>query len=352
MTSISIAMCTYNGATYLPDQLRSILDQTVAPDEMVVCDDGSTDATLEILSTFAQRAPFPVKIVRNDRTLHYTGNFLKAASLCHSSYVAFCDQDDVWHQDKLETVLERIDQTRPSLLLHEGRVVDREAVPTGLKVPDLAHLVAAPDRPPFTHGAKGFAMIIHHEIVKEVLAGWDWDLYVEHVARHGAPFGHDLLFYAWCLGREVELVMRPLVDYRIHDANVTATMTYLESGWRRWRTVLRGIQISDFNYGSAASAWAAQVVLIDAMFEDQPRGLRLLRDYLDERARLWQLRADVHDRERRRRSRGAALKTFLRFNRNLRLAEPFGARAFVKDAVLIVATPSRRSELISHGPGN
>ena len=55
---ISIAMATYNGAKYLQEQLDSFLHQTRLPDELVVCDDGSTDATLEILKAFRQQAPF------------------------------------------------------------------------------------------------------------------------------------------------------------------------------------------------------------------------------------------------------------------------------------------------------
>ena len=62
---ISIAMTTYNGERFLEEQLRSINEQTTLPNELVVCDDGSTDRTLEILAQFAKRALFPVRIIIN-----------------------------------------------------------------------------------------------------------------------------------------------------------------------------------------------------------------------------------------------------------------------------------------------
>lgn len=341
-TTISVAMCTYNGARFLPEQLRSILAQTRLPDEMVVCDDGSTDATMEVLEAFAATAPFPVRVERNEVNLQYTGNFLKAASLCHGTYVAFCDQDDVWHPDKLETVAARIEEADPVLVLHEGTVVDSQGEPTSLKIPDLSELAAAPERPPFSHGAKGFAMVVHGSVVAEVLQQWDWEAYRAVVGRHGATFGHDLLLYAWCLDRRTELVMRPLVDYRIHDSNVTATVTYMESGWRRWRSMLKAVQFADFNYGVMSAAWRAQVELLDSMYAEQPHGVRLLRDYLDERSRLWQQRADVHDRSTSRAARFRALGELGRMNRGLALAERLAPRALAKDAVLTTVHSRRR----------
>jgi glycosyltransferase involved in cell wall biosynthesis len=88
---ISIAMTTYNGERFLEEQLRSLTEQTTLPNELVVCDDGSTDRTPEILAQFAKRASFPVRIVINNHRLGWRENFLKAASLYNSDYIAF------WH---------------------------------------------------------------------------------------------------------------------------------------------------------------------------------------------------------------------------------------------------------------
>src|SRR5882672_1499287 len=96
MKTVSIAMATYNGARFIAEQLQSISNQTAPPSEVVICDDHSTDSTIEIATQFAAKAPFPVRIEKNTERLGYRSNFMKAAHLCKSDFVAFSDQDDVW----------------------------------------------------------------------------------------------------------------------------------------------------------------------------------------------------------------------------------------------------------------
>jgi len=99
--SISVAMCTFNGGRFLGAQLASIAAQDRPPDELVVCDDGSSDGSVEIVRKFAREAAFPTRLVVNDRNLGSTRNFEKAISLCQGSIVALADQDDVWYRHKL-----------------------------------------------------------------------------------------------------------------------------------------------------------------------------------------------------------------------------------------------------------
>ncbi len=98
---ISVAMCTYNAKSYLREQLKSIADQSVAPLELVVCDDCSVDGTQAILEEFAKQSSFPTRIVRNPVNLGYKRNFVKAVGLCTGGIIALCDQDDVWYPQKL-----------------------------------------------------------------------------------------------------------------------------------------------------------------------------------------------------------------------------------------------------------
>ena len=79
---ISIAMCTYNGALHLHEQLDSFTSQSYPPNELIVCDDGSTDDTVSLIENFATHSTFPVRISRNERNLGSTKNFEKAISLC------------------------------------------------------------------------------------------------------------------------------------------------------------------------------------------------------------------------------------------------------------------------------
>lgn len=99
---ISVALCTYNGEKYLLEQLESIVQQSVQVNEIVVCDDGSQDRTIAILTEFAKSVPFPVRIYQNETNLGSTKNFEKCLSLCKGDIIFCCDQDDRWRDDKVE----------------------------------------------------------------------------------------------------------------------------------------------------------------------------------------------------------------------------------------------------------
>lgn len=103
-SNISVAMCTFNGELFLPEQLESIARQTVLPNELIVCDDNSTDATLRILKDFQEKSPFNLKIYRNASRLGSTKNFEKAISLCNESIIVLSDQDDIWLPYKMERI--------------------------------------------------------------------------------------------------------------------------------------------------------------------------------------------------------------------------------------------------------
>src|SRR6056297_807393 len=124
---VSIAMATFNGQDYIEQQLNSIFSQTVLPDEIVICDDGSTDSTYEICSRLAASAPFSVKIFRNAENLGYTKNFEKALSLCSGEIIFFSDQDDVWYPEKIQKMLEPFKQDNDvGLVYSDALVVDEK----------------------------------------------------------------------------------------------------------------------------------------------------------------------------------------------------------------------------------
>lgn len=102
---ISVALCTYNGEKFIEEQLNSILNQTKKVDEIVICDDGSNDNTIAIINNFIQLYPNLIKLHQNPINLRVNKNFEKALTLVTGKYVFFCDQDDLWKQNKVETIL-------------------------------------------------------------------------------------------------------------------------------------------------------------------------------------------------------------------------------------------------------
>lgn len=131
--SISIAMATYNGAAYLQAQLDSLAAQTRLPDELVVCDDGSTDATLEIVHRFAASAPFAVRASVNPVRLGYAKNFERAMAGCSGDLILLSDQDDVWLPAKLARIEEEAAAHPEALLvMNDAELVLGDGTLTGL----------------------------------------------------------------------------------------------------------------------------------------------------------------------------------------------------------------------------
>ncbi len=133
--TVAVALCTYNGARYLQSQLDSIATQTRPPDELVVTDDASSDGSVALLQRFAAGAAFPVRIHVNKRNLGSTRSFEEAIARCACTYVALCDQDDVWLPPKLERLTAAL-QSDPEAgyAFSDAQVVDQSLQPMALRM--------------------------------------------------------------------------------------------------------------------------------------------------------------------------------------------------------------------------
>lgn len=98
-------MATFNGARWLPEQLESIAIQTRLPDQILVCDDGSTDGTLDVVSDFSLQHPDLVHLIQRTQRLGATANFSCAIEEVPDGIVVLCDQDDIWRRDRIERAL-------------------------------------------------------------------------------------------------------------------------------------------------------------------------------------------------------------------------------------------------------
>ena len=124
-TTVSIAMCTYNGAGFLQQQLDSLARQTRKPDEIIICDDVSSDNSVAIAQAFADQSGLKVRVHQNTQNLGYVKNFEKAISLCTQDIIFLCDQDDLWQPNKIEQMVGVFD-AEPSvgLVLHDFCWID------------------------------------------------------------------------------------------------------------------------------------------------------------------------------------------------------------------------------------
>ena len=108
---ISVALCTYNGAKYIEQQLRSILGQTMSVGEIIVSDDKSTDNTLDIVEKIAKNNPDVMfRILRNKESLGVCGNFKQAMEACTGDIIFLSDQDDEWLPEKVSVTIDWFEQ--------------------------------------------------------------------------------------------------------------------------------------------------------------------------------------------------------------------------------------------------
>jgi glycosyltransferase involved in cell wall biosynthesis len=127
---LSVALCTYNGEQYIREQLESILNQTMPVDEIVVCDDGSTDKTLQIIEEYRDKTAADIRIYCNENNLGVVANFQKAINLCCGDIIFLSDQDDIWRPDKVETIVQYFDNHPPiNTLFTNASLIDSNSAP-------------------------------------------------------------------------------------------------------------------------------------------------------------------------------------------------------------------------------
>jgi len=253
LPEISVALSAYNGERFLAEQLESLARQSVLPAELVVCDDCSSDGTLGVLEAFSRRAPFPVRILRNERNLGFSTSFVRAAERCTSPLVAFCDQDDVWAESKIDTCA-RFFAAHPGvrLVMHAGQPVDEQLRPLGEVYPRVTETRVVP---PLAANpwllSPGFSLVVDGALLR--LADFGRRPPSRDLDGHAMDFDEWLYLLAWAVGR-IGFVRDPLVQYRQHGSNVFGVSA---PGWRgRLRVLLAEDFATHVGLAAAARAYA------------------------------------------------------------------------------------------------
>lgn len=277
---VSIVLCTHNGMPWLEEQLASIEQQELLPDEVVVGDDASRDTTLGVLQAFARRAPFPVNIARHDPALGVVDNFEVTLSRTHGRYVALADQDDIWMPDRLARSVDAVrdaegDGSRPVLVHSDLVLVDSDGNETGQRFMATRGLVGNPPDP--------LRVLLRHNLVTGCTVTCNRALVEQALPFPGRVIMHDwwLSLVASVLG-EIRMLEQPTVRYRQHGANQVGApklmgMVGLQRAWpgRAARKALADVFRQDLSLGKrfGDSIPADVKAFIDAI----PRGGHQLR---------------------------------------------------------------------------
>jgi glycosyltransferase involved in cell wall biosynthesis len=205
---VSVAMCTYNGSRFLANQLDTIVNQTYKNIEIIVVDDCSTDETLTILNNYARLYP-QLHVYQNESNLGFTANFERAVSLCKGELIALCDQDDLWHPEKIELQVKSIGDN--VFIYHDSEFIHEDGESMNKKMSDIVHLYRGGDPLAFLF----FNCVSGHTILmKRDLLNFAIPLKKEYF--------HDwwLSYVATNIGK-IDFIPQCLVKYRQHEKSET-----------------------------------------------------------------------------------------------------------------------------------
>ncbi|WP_180357983.1 glycosyltransferase [Streptomyces sp. NP160] len=310
-SDVAVVIGTYDGERHVAEQLASVLAQTLPPAEVLVSDDGSTDATRSEVERVAAGSPVPVRWTSSGGRLGFADNFLTGAERTRARFVAFCDQDDVWHPTKLERMRAALVEHGAVAAAHAVRLVDDAGRHTGdddqgiTRTRPAARLTGDPWQKYF-----GFTLLFER-----------WLLDVAPRDQRGPdthspdrPLSHDrwVWFLASSLGTTVTVAER-LAAYRQHGRQLYGSTG--STGGAAGR--LEDLRDRARHYAaSAASAGERAAFLADVCrgrADLLARGAVAERDVLDRASSRWQrladhyaARADLHAAEGRDRLRAAA----------------------------------------------
>lgn len=215
--SISVALCTHNGARFIDQQVASILAQTLLPTEIVLSDDASTDDTVARVRVALAHSAIALTVIENRAALGVTRNFEQAIIATSGDIVALSDQDDRWLPDRLQKLCSAIREHDLLLVHSDARLVDEAGSPLGVTLLDALGVGAAERRQ--IHAADGLSVLMHRNVVTGATTA-----FTRRLLQSALPFPsawvHDewLAAIAAAVGR-FDLVDEPLTDYRQHSSN-------------------------------------------------------------------------------------------------------------------------------------
>ena len=215
--TISIAMCLYEpDPNFLSEQLQSFLDQSVLPDELVVCDD-SNESHSEYFTEWARGTNIDVKYVHNDAPLGINANFSKAVALTSGDYVLLSDQDDVWESNKIQETVVSIKQNEgdgnlPTLFHSDLSLLSKSDQNLNSSFMEKQRIRGG--------GDNLLGVLVLHNVVTGCSAGMNRSLIEKALPIPKTAVVHDwwLALVATHCG-QIIFDKRKLIKYRLHDQN-------------------------------------------------------------------------------------------------------------------------------------
>jgi len=220
---VSVALCTHNGARFVAAQIASILQQSRPVDEIVLSDDASSDDTVGIVERAVdehrvEHGVSPELIVfRNDPPLRVTKNFEQALLATTGDLVALCDQDDVWHPQRIELLSQKFED--PSVDFVFGNAIQVDAMGQSLGHDLFEALGLSVQERKLVESGQAYRQFMRRNLATGATA-----MLRRSLVDAAAPFPGEWLHDEWlaviaAARGGVRIYDEPLTDYRQHESN-------------------------------------------------------------------------------------------------------------------------------------
>ncbi|KAB2965003.1 glycosyltransferase family 2 protein [Zoogloea sp.] len=235
MAQVDVLLSTYNGCAYLDEQIGSIINQSFSDWRLIVRDDGSSDATREVLKDYADRDGRIHVLSSDGRNMGPAGSFIELLKHVEAPYFMFCDQDDVWLNDKVEVTVKALTHADdvPHLVHTDLKVVNERLEP-------ICESFMEHQRFSTTEAERFERMLMQNIIVGCTVGGNRKLLEACGLLADSPPAG--VVMHDWWLGLvaktlgHVTYIDRPTILYRQHGKN---TLGAPGSNFRRYIWLLR-----------------------------------------------------------------------------------------------------------------
>ncbi|MBQ9661770.1 MAG: glycosyltransferase [Oscillospiraceae bacterium] len=234
---ISVVMTTYNGEQYVGEQIQSIFRQTLLPDELIVVDDGSTDNTVNVISELVKCAPpsINVSVTVNCNNIGYIRNFYVAISKAKGDFIFLSDQDDIWEENKIETMIDVMTQEKCMLLCSNFHIIDKNgSIVTNRNKYNINSFV---EKAKTNYKTISLHRLIYGNVAQGCTYCFNKEIQNKYIELNCNYIIHDkqLMFIAATMGN-VGFLNRKLIRYRIHDMNsigISTKKTVLNTGHKK-----------------------------------------------------------------------------------------------------------------------
>lgn len=218
---VSVVMATYNGEKYLLEQMESLRNQTYQPDEVMILDDCSSDGTVDLIQNYiVENELINWKLICNKKNQGWKKNFKMGIDLVSGDYIFPCDQDDVWHLNKIEKMVQCMEKYPEIKLLVSNYTILFSEKDTGSKVyasrekkmvnDDSVEILGINPKWPYIV-RPGCTFCFRKELYLSIADEWD------------SQYAHDAILWRYaCMDDALGLLKSSLIDFRRHGDNATS----------------------------------------------------------------------------------------------------------------------------------